>query len=295
MAYWLDYSAAKLTGSVIKAAGYTGVIRYLDSPERLSTKHTNRSEFESHKAAGLSIMMVMQTSTTASDGGFATGVDHARRALAGANHLGYTGPIFFTNDRTTVPNPSAWRGYLDGAASILGRARTGAYGFRNAMDLAVGRASYFWQAGRRSDVAGHTHIWQDNNTQVTVGGVLCDRNLILKDLEDDMPTAREIADELLNTPLDMGWKRPGQTENHKATVRTVLSWTDLQQQATSAQLAALAGQVAGLAVALQQIRDDEDLDTEAVFAAAEAGTKKALAENTVHVDIDVTGPNSEGN
>ncbi|TDV54208.1 uncharacterized protein DUF1906 [Actinophytocola oryzae] len=180
MAHWLDYSANRLHGTTIKNAGYTGVIRYIDSPTRLATKHTDQNEYRSHLAAGLAVLLVMQTTTTASDGGFSVGRAHARRALAGADHLGYQGPIFFTNDRTTLPNPSAWKSYLDGAASVLGIGRVGAYGFRNAMDVAVGHATYFWQAGRRSDVAPHTHIWQDNNTQVKVGGITCDRNLVLK-------------------------------------------------------------------------------------------------------------------
>jgi hypothetical protein len=180
--YWLDYSKKSLPGEVIKSAGYTGVIRYIDSPGQLAAKHTNVDEYRSHVAAGLRVLLVMQTSKTASGGGFATGQEHARRALAGANHIGYTGPIFFTNDRPELPQPAAWQSYLDGAASVLGIQRVGAYGFRNAMDHAVGHATYFWQAGRRRDVAPHTHIWQDNNTQVTVGGITCDRNLILKDI-----------------------------------------------------------------------------------------------------------------
>lgn len=180
--YWLDYSAAKLSGATIKAAGYTGVIRYIDSPSRLGTKHTNMNEYTDHVRNGLQVQLVMQTTTSASDGGWTIGVEHAQRALAGANYLGYDGPIYFTNDRTTVPNPAAWRAYLDGAASVIGKARTGAYGFFNAMDLAIGHASFFWQAGRRSDVRAHTHVWQDNNTQVTVGGITCDRNLILKEM-----------------------------------------------------------------------------------------------------------------
>jgi hypothetical protein len=182
MVFWLDYSAAKISGATIKDAGYTGVIRYIDSPDMLATKHTTRHEYRDHLAAGLTVLLVMQTTTTASDGGFPTGQKHAKRALAGANHLGYPGPIFFTNDRVELPNPATWRAYLDGAASVLGIGRVGAYGFRNAMDVAIGHASYFWQAGRRRDVAAHTHIWQDNNTQVKVGGITCDRNLILKDI-----------------------------------------------------------------------------------------------------------------
>lgn len=182
MTYWLDYSAAKLDGKTIKDAGYTGVIRYIDTPDNLDTKHTDRNEYKGHLAAGLTVLLVMQTTKTASDGGFSTGQEHAVRALDGAKHLGYTGPIFFTNDRPVVPHPAAWRSYLDGAASILGIGRVGAYGFRNAMDLAVGHATYFWQAGRQADIAPHTHIWQDNNHQVRVGGITCDRNLILKNI-----------------------------------------------------------------------------------------------------------------
>jgi hypothetical protein len=184
--YWLDYSAAKLSGATIKAAGYGGSIRYIDAPNRLTTKHTNKAEFDDHIREGLAVRLVMQTTTTASDGGFAVGVDHAQRALAGANYLGYQGPIYFTNDRTTVPNPAAWTAYLNGAASVLGWAWVGAYGFANAMDIANQSTPcrHFWQAGRRSDVRSFVQFWQDNNTQVTVGGVLCDRNLILRDISE---------------------------------------------------------------------------------------------------------------
>lgn len=182
MAYWLDYSAAKLSGPTISGAGYTGAIRYIDSPQMLSDKHTNLAEYTSLRAAGLSVWLVFEVNTNDPDGGFSAGVANATRAKAGADMLGYSGPIFFCNDRTTVPNPSTWQAYLDGAASVLGIGRVGAYGFYGAMGFAVGHASYFWQAGQISDVLPHVHIWQDNNTQVQVGGITCDRNLILKDL-----------------------------------------------------------------------------------------------------------------
>lgn len=179
--YWLDYSAAKLSGDTIKAAGYTGVIRYIDAPDRLRTKHTDKAEYDSHIAAGLTVRLVMQNTTTDADGGFPAGVANAQRAKAGADMLGYTGVIFFTNDRTTVPNVGAWQQYLAGAASVLGIQRVGAYGFYNALNAAVGYASAFWQAGRRSDLVPHANFWQDNNTQVTVGGITCDRNLVIND------------------------------------------------------------------------------------------------------------------
>jgi hypothetical protein len=185
--YWLDYSAAELSGTIVKNAGYTGAIRYIDSPANLGRKHTSLAEYRSLVAAGLGVRLVMQTTTTASDGGRAVGVDHAQRAKAGADYLGYGGVIYFTNDRTTVPDPAAWAAYLSGAASVLGWARVGAYGFANAMDIARDRTAcvHFWQAGRRSDVRAFVQVWQDNNTQVTVGGITCDRNLILKPLTEE--------------------------------------------------------------------------------------------------------------
>lgn len=263
MVYWLDYSAAKLSGQTIKDAGYSGVIRYIDSPAKpygLKAKHTDKAEYDSHRAAGLSVLLVMQTTTSASDGGFAAGQDHARRALAGADYLGYAGPIFFTNDRTTVPNPAAWRAYLDGAANVLGAARVGAYGFRNAMDLAVGHATFFWQAGRRSDVAGHVHAWQDNNTQVKVGGVLCDRNLILKTIEeDDMPTAKEVADAVWSMP---GW-HPDVAGGIK--MGDQLAYTNH-----------FANMIPGVLAAVTAIATDQDITPEQLAAAVD----KAVATHT---------------
>ncbi|WP_037355389.1 glycoside hydrolase domain-containing protein [Amycolatopsis orientalis] len=181
MAYWLDYSAAKLSGSTIRNAGYTGVIRYIDAPQLLGTKHTNLDEYRSHLAAGLTVRLVHQGTTTDADSGWQGGVNRATRAKAGADYLGYTGVIYFTNDRTTVPNVAAWQAYLDGAASVLGRERVGAYGYYNALNAAVGHASAFWQAGRRSDLVPHANYWQDNNVKVTVGGITCDRNLVIAD------------------------------------------------------------------------------------------------------------------
>jgi len=278
VAYWLDYSAAKLDGQTIKRAGYAGVIRYIDSPDNLGWKHTTKAEFASHRAAGLGVRMVMQTTTTASAGGFPTGVAHAKRALAGAKFLGYDGVIYFTNDRTTLPSPAEWQAYLLGAVSVLGRAKTGAYGFGNAMDAARDIVDHFWQAGRRSDVRAHVQVWQDNNTQVTVGGVLCDRNLILKPLtnptpeDDDMQPTDEVKDP---GPDRWGhtWLNTNQLMNNSSYGLAALG---RKLDAATASVSALAQVIA---------KGTNDLTAEQV----EAAVAKALRENTVEVDVHVSG------
>lgn len=185
--WYLDYSASKLSSSTIRNTPVgpqgekaTGVVRYIDSPDRCGRKHTNQAEWNELTRAGLACYLVFEVSTGDADGGFARGRDYALRAKAGADWLGYHGPIFFSDDRPVTPNSGLWRGYLDGATSVLGIGRVGAYGFKGAMDLAIGHATYFWQAGRRSDVRPHVHLWQDNNFQPSVGGIATDRNLVIK-------------------------------------------------------------------------------------------------------------------
>lgn len=187
MTYWLDYSAAKLSGATIRAAGYTGVVRYIDSPNRWGVKHTNFAEYQDHLRNGLGVRLVFEVSTGDPDGGYAQGVAYAQRAKAGADTLGYSGVIYFCEDRPTTPSIANWQSYLRGAISVLGRERVGAYGFYRAMDAAYGIVDHFWQAGARRDVRPHVQLWQDNNTQVRVGGVTCDRNLILHDLGPSQP------------------------------------------------------------------------------------------------------------
>lgn len=201
--YYLDYSGAKLSGETIKAAGYGGAIRYIAAGRE--EKQTDLNEYRSHINSGLDIYFVCQAGTTDADQGFSRGAELARLAKTEADSFGYPSGriIFFTNDRPELPNASAWRSYLDGAASILGADRIGAYGFANAIDAAQGHAVAFWQAGRKSDVRPFVNFWQDNNTQVFVGGIECDRNLVLVPMPeggDDLNINQD------NALTDLGWR-----------------------------------------------------------------------------------------
>lgn len=184
--YWVDYSGDKRTGAQVAATTWngtpiTGAIRYIDAPNLLKTKHTNKAEYDSLLAAGLKVRLVMQDKTTDADGGYAAGVARAQRAKAGADYLGYRGVVFFTNDRTELPNPGVWQAYLDGAASVLGKERVGAYGFANAMNAAVGHAAAFWQSGRESLLVNHANVYQWNNGRVYIAGLEADLNKVIKD------------------------------------------------------------------------------------------------------------------
>lgn len=68
-------------------------------------------------------------------------------------------------------------------------------------------------------------------------------------------------------------------------------WLNAQQnaKATRAMVATLQGQVSALLVAMQALASDQDVDVEAIRKAAEEGTAKALQENTVDVDVTITG------
>jgi hypothetical protein len=156
------------------------VIRYIDQPNLLTHKHTTKEEYASHLAAGLDVQLVMEVGTTDPDGGYAAGVALAQRAKAGADWLGYHGIIYMTNDRPDLPSVTNWQEFLRGAATVFGITRTGAYGFAPALNTARNFASGFWQAGRESDLVPHADIYQWNNGRVTVDGVECDLNKVIR-------------------------------------------------------------------------------------------------------------------
>jgi hypothetical protein len=196
--YFLDYSAGKLPAAVIKStpvgpAGEhaSGVIRYIDAPNLLGTKHTNLAEYQDDVSNGLTVLMFFEVDKRDPLGGYAQGQAFAQRAKAGADYLGYNGVIFFCCDRWMANQPSipvlVWQAYLDGAVSVLGRSRVGAYGFADAMDAAVGHVDFFVQCGARSVVRDFVNIWQDNNFQPYVGGIQTDRLLVLKPITQGVP------------------------------------------------------------------------------------------------------------
>jgi hypothetical protein len=277
--YYLDYSAGKPSAAVIKQHGYGGVIRYIDdiaNKNYVRTKHTSKAEYDDHIRNGLKVLLVMEVTTGDADGGYARGQEYARRAKRGADYLGYNGVIFFCNDTPEVHNATSWANYLKGAASVLGWNRVGAYGFANAMDIANRDTDckYFWEAGRWSDARAREswlNFWQDNNVQVTVGGINCDRNLVLKPMgtvggEDVMNAAQE---KKINDKLDY------------------ITRVDVEnQRRINAANAALVKANAAIAGLVTLVANGSDLTVEDVQNAVEAALKDAV----IDVDVNVNHP-----
>lgn len=184
----LDYSAGKISGAAIKAAGHAGAIRYITDRNSLGTKHTSPSEYADHVRNGLTDWLAYEVNTNDPLAGRAGGVAAAQRALDGANFIGYPADrhIFFCFDRhATAAELPTWQAYLDGAASVLGVGRTGAYGFSEAIDAAKGHATAFWQCGSRSAVRSVTNFYQRNTGTTVVGGITCDINDVLIPIQED--------------------------------------------------------------------------------------------------------------
>lgn len=187
---YIDYSSGTISGAAIKAAGYKGALRYITSPDRMNPpganqKHMTWEEYNDHKANGLDTVFIFQGNTADADSGFSGGVANAQRAVAGMKSLGapLDTPVFFTNDRPTLPNPESWRQYLLGARSVLGR--VGQYGFRNAIDAGWSVADWHWQCGALSALREGVHVYQWNNGSDNVGGRTVDINRVYKTLIGD--------------------------------------------------------------------------------------------------------------
>lgn len=102
------------------------------------------------------------------------------------------------------------------------------------------------------------------------------------EIEEDEVSAAEV--------INYKIKRAGSKLGGETTLGAVVANIDRVWEMQNAAIATVTGKVDGLAEALRQIGAGQDLDLDAVTAAAEAGTRRALAEGTVRVDIDVTGP-----
>lgn len=180
----LDYSARRLTGAQVRAAGYTFVNRYLWFPGQRWPALT-AAEYRDMRANGVDVHAIYEQNTNDPAGGWDAGVALAHQAVESARTCalppGTT--IFMCADAwlTTHGIPvSTAMAFLDGARSVIDPAGyvTGAYGFRDFIYAAQdgGHADRFWLCGAESGVRAGIHMYQWNNGRVYVDGLECDLN-----------------------------------------------------------------------------------------------------------------------
>jgi LysM repeat protein len=170
----IDYAWARPNLAQVKAAGRVGVIRYLTGR---GSKALSRGEIAQIKAAGLSLTLVYETTGTTVKGGHQAGINDATDARNATLALGLPlSLVYFAVDYDMRPGEYALLdAYLDGAASVLGKALTGVYAGYGPCAHAMGRGyaawqTYAWSGGK---VAQGIRMYQYANGQ-RLGGGDCD-------------------------------------------------------------------------------------------------------------------------
>jgi MYXO-CTERM domain-containing protein len=152
----VDYSWARPSPSGLKSGGYTFAARYLSYDT--SGKNLSASEAKALWAAGVDVVANWENSSTAALDGYNQGVSDAKEANSQANGDGIPSgrPIYFSVDFDATPgDQTAINAYFDGVVSVIGLARTGAYGgyyvierLFNAGKIKWGWQTYAWSGGQ---------------------------------------------------------------------------------------------------------------------------------------------------
>lgn len=180
--YGVDYAFLPhpAPGALV-AARVTFVGRYV-SPQAVNDsngKNLLAGELAALRRAGLAIILYAEQYAQRMAEGRSAGVADARHFATVTQALGMTGAVMYcaADWDATAAQQAAINAYLDGAASVIGRARTGIYGgyypVKRALD--AGKARYAvqtiaWSGGLWD---GRVHVRQ--GAWVTIGGVQCDR------------------------------------------------------------------------------------------------------------------------
>lgn len=171
-----DYSFSRPSPHALAAAGCKGVIRYLAPLP--NPKVIDQAELDALHAAGLLVALVWESvAQRATGGGRAGGVTDATEALRQADLLGWpeNRPIYMVMEDPNQQPTSDWPAidaYAEGAASVLGDARLGAYGGQALVEhqRQAGLIAWGWQVGGWSpSVSPLCHLYQRLSPAVLTG------------------------------------------------------------------------------------------------------------------------------
>lgn len=183
MATGIDYASyPHPSPAAVRAAGYEFVMRYASpaAANDASGKNLLRPELTALLAAGLKVGLVFEYAAQQMLGGRVQGVADAQHSDAVAKGLGMGGlPVYFAADwDVTEAQQAQVNAYLDGAASVIGKPRTGIYGGYYPVKRALdgGHAAWAWQTLAWSGGQWDPRANIRQHLGVTVGGASCDSN-----------------------------------------------------------------------------------------------------------------------
>jgi hypothetical protein len=150
-----DYAFAQPSVAALTAAGVKFVCRYLSTDP---AKNLSAAERDALHKAGISIVLVWETTGTSPKAGYAQGLDEARTARAQATALGCptSVPIYYAVDfQPTGAQLSDVLDYLHGASDAEGsKDRVGPYGSYEVIEAAAAAGyallwqTYAWSSGK---------------------------------------------------------------------------------------------------------------------------------------------------
>lgn len=142
-----DFSAAQINAVQLKAAGYSGAIRYITG----DGKQITPAEFaDLTTTPGIALALVNETFGQAASRGYAQGRSEAVAAFTRADQMGWPKdrPIHFVlEDPNWLPQPwPVLEEYLRGVLTVVPVSRVGDYGSAHqiAHMLAIGLCTYGW-------------------------------------------------------------------------------------------------------------------------------------------------------
>lgn len=172
-----DYSFDHPSAAELKAHGMHFACRYVyPHSQARGTKNLSKAEADELKAHGIEICSNYESNSGRADDGYAAGRSDA--AAAQAQHAACGGPprapIFFSVDfDTTAADLPKIEQYFKGVASLLGLARTGAYGEYELCKHLIDKGLL-----GRSATAGKFYAWQ---TYAWSGGKYDERCAVAQD------------------------------------------------------------------------------------------------------------------
>jgi Domain of unknown function (DUF1906) len=190
-ALYADFSYSKPTPAAALAAGYSGVVGYLSTPDN-SSKNISGAQMAGYQSAGLDVLLVWETTAQRALGGSAAGSADGTAAFGQARERGFplTSALFFNiGDFAASPGQiPAISQYLAAVIATCPAQLVGAYGTGYIIDQLA--ASYFglvwWQnamndSGEKGNVvSANANLYQRVTPTHPIPGYSIDENVVTK-------------------------------------------------------------------------------------------------------------------